>query len=48
MCGASWSNVTKSLLGLLLLLIYVNDFKFVSNLLEPIVFDDDPNLFYAE
>ena len=37
-----------SILGPLLFLIYVNDLQYVSNLLEPIMFADDTNLFYAE
>ena len=36
------------ILGPLLFLIYVNDLQYVSNLLEPIMFADDTNLFYAE
>ena len=37
-----------SILGPLLFLIYVNDLQYISNLLEPIMFADDTNLFYAE
>ena len=37
-----------SILGPLLFLIYVNDLQYVSNLLEPIMFADGTNLFYAE
>ena len=37
-----------SILGPLLFLIYVNDLQYVSNLLEPMIFADDTNLFYAE
>ena len=37
-----------SILGSLLFLIYVNGLQYVSNLLEPIIFADDTNLFYAE
>ena len=37
-----------SILGPLLFLIYVNDLQYVSNLLEPIMFADVTNLFYAE
>ena len=29
-------------------LIYVNDLQYASNLLDPIMFADDTNLFYAE
>ena len=35
-----------SILGPLLFLIYVNDFQFVSDLLDPIMFADDISLFY--
>ena len=35
-------------LGPFLFLIYVNDLQYASNLLEPIIFADDTNLFYAE
>ena len=34
-----------SILGPFLFLIYVNDLQYVSNLLEPIMFADDTNLF---
>ena len=37
-----------SILGPLLFLIYINDLQYASNLLEPIMFADDTNLFYAE
>ena len=37
-----------SILGFSLFLIYVNDLQFASNLLDPIMFADDTNLFYAE
>ena len=37
-----------SILGPLLFLIYVNDLQYASNLLDPIMFADDTNLFYAE
>ena len=37
-----------SILGPLLFLIYVNDLQYTSNLLDPIMFGDDANLFYAE
>ena len=36
-----------SILGPLLFLIYVNDLQYASNLLEPIMFADDTNLFYS-
>ena len=36
-----------SLLGPLLFLIYINDLQYASNLLEPIIFADDTNLFYS-
>ena len=34
-----------SILGPLFFLIYVNDLKYASNLLDPIMFADDTNLF---
>ena len=37
-----------SILGPLLFLIYVNDLQYASNLLDPIMFADDTNLFYTE
>ena len=37
-----------SILGPLLFLIYVNDLQHASHLLQPIIFSDDTNLFYAE
>ena len=36
-----------SILGLLLFILYVNDLCRVSNILEPIVFADDTNLFFS-
>ena len=35
-----------SIVGLLLFLIYVNDLSNASNILDPIMFADDTNLFY--
>ena len=37
-----------SILGPLLILIYVHDLQYASNLLEPIMCANDTNLFYAE
>ena len=37
-----------SILGPIIFLIYINNHQYVSNLLEPIMFADDANLFYAE
>ena len=34
-------------LGPLLFLIYINDLQFVSDVLDPILFADDTNLFYS-
>ena len=36
-----------SILGSLLFLLYINDLPNVSNILDPIMFADDPNLFYS-
>ena len=36
-----------SILGPLLFLLYINDLQFVSDLLDPITFADDTNLFYS-
>ena len=36
-----------SILGPLLFLLYVNDLKNASNILDPIMFADDTNLFYS-
>ena len=36
-----------SILGPLLFLLYINDLQFVSDLLDPIMFADDTNLFYS-
>ena len=36
-----------SILGPLLFLLYVNDLKNASSLLDPIMFEDDTNLFYT-
>ena len=36
-----------SILGPLLFLLYINDLQFASDLLEPIMFADDTNLFYS-
>ena len=35
------------ILGGLLFLIYINDLQFVSDVLDPIMFADDTNLFYS-
>ena len=40
--AAKWSN-----LGPLLFLLYVSDLQFTSDLLDPIMFADDINLFYS-
>ena len=37
-----------SILGPLIFLIYANDLQYASNLLDPIIFADDTNLFYVE
>ena len=37
-----------SILGPLLFLIHLNDLQYASNLLDPIMFGGDTNLFYAE
>ena len=37
-----------SILAPLLFLIFVNDLQYASNLLDPIMLNDDTNLFYAE
>ena len=36
-----------SILGPLLFLLYINDLQFASDLLDPIMFADDTNLFYS-
>ena len=36
-----------SILGPLLFLLYINDFQFSSDLLDPIMFAEDTNLFYS-
>ena len=36
-----------SILGPLLFLMYINDLQFASDLLDPIMFADDTNLFYS-
>ena len=36
-----------SILGLLLFIVYVNDLYRASNILRPIMFADDRNLFYS-
>ena len=38
----------RSILSPLLFLIYIIDLQYASNLLDPIMFADDTNLFYAE
>ena len=35
------------MLGPLLFLIYINDLQFVSDVLDPVMFSDDTNLFYS-
>ena len=37
----------RSILGPLLFLLYINDLQFASDLLDPIMFADDTNLFYS-
>ena len=37
-----------SILGPLLLVLYINDLQFASDLLHPIMFVDDTNLFYLD
>ena len=36
-----------SILGPLLFLLYMNDLQFASDLLDPVMFADDTNLFYS-
>ena len=48
----NFANITcevpqGSILGLLLFVIYVNDLRSTSNILEAIMFDDDTNLFFS-
>ena len=38
----------RSILGPLLFLMYVNSLQYASHLLDPIMFADSTNLFYAE